>query len=62
MGIHASASCVMNFDGAVGYLIGAPNKGLACMFTMMNYERLAMGSQGLGAAERAYQNALSLCQ
>lgn len=59
MGIHASASCVMNFDAAVGYLIGAPNKGLACMFTMMNYERLAMGSQGLGAAERAYQNALS---
>jgi hypothetical protein len=59
MGIHASASCVMNFDGAVGYLIGQPNKGLACMFTMMNYERLAMGSQGLGAAERAYQNALS---
>lgn len=58
MGIHASASCVMNFDGAVGYLIGEPNKGLACMFTMMNYERLAMGSQGLGAAERAYQNAL----
>ena len=58
MGIHASASCVMNFDGAVGYLIGEANKGLACMFTMMNYERLAMGSQGLGAAERAYQNAL----
>ena len=59
MGIHASASCVMNFDGAIGYLIGPANKGLACMFTMMNYERLAMGSQGLGAAERAYQNALS---
>ncbi len=59
MGIHASASCVMNFDGAIGYLIGEANKGLACMFTMMNYERLAMGSQGLGAAERAYQNALS---
>jgi alkylation response protein AidB-like acyl-CoA dehydrogenase len=58
MGIHASASCVMNFDGAIGYLIGEANKGLACMFTMMNYERLAMGSQGLGAAERAYQNAL----
>jgi len=58
MGIHASASCVMNFDGAIGYLIGEPHKGLACMFTMMNYERLAMGSQGLGAAERAYQNAL----
>lgn len=59
MGIHASATCVMNFDGATGYLIGEPNKGLACMFTMMNYERLAMGSQGLGAAERAYQNALA---
>jgi len=59
MGIHGSATCVMNFDGAVGYLIGDPHKGLACMFTMMNYERLAMGSQGLGAAERAYQNALA---
>lgn len=59
MGIHASATCVMNFDGATGYLIGEPNKGLACMFAMMNYERLAMGSQGLGAAERAYQNALA---
>ncbi len=59
MGIHGSATCVMNFDGAVGYLIGEPHKGLACMFTMMNYERLAMGSQGLGAAERAYQNALA---
>lgn len=59
MGIHGSATCVMNFDGAQGYLIGEPNKGLACMFTMMNYERLAMGSQGLGAAERAYQNALA---
>lgn len=59
MGIHGSATCVMNFDGAEGYLIGEPHKGLVCMFTMMNYERLAMGSQGLGAAERAYQNALS---
>ncbi len=59
MGIHGSATCVMNFDGAEGYLIGEPHKGLACMFTMMNYERLAMGSQGLGAAERAYQNALA---
>lgn len=57
MGIHASATCVMNFDDAEGYLIGEPHKGLAAMFTMMNYERLAMGSQGLGAAERAYQNA-----
>jgi len=57
MGIHGSATCVMNFDGAEGFLIGEANKGLACMFTMMNYERLAMGSQGLGAAERALQNA-----
>lgn len=57
MGIHASASCVMNFDDATGYLLGEPNKGLAAMFTMMNYERLAMGSQGVGAAERAFQNA-----
>jgi alkylation response protein AidB-like acyl-CoA dehydrogenase len=59
MGINGSATCVLNFDGATGYLIGEPHRGLACMFTMMNYERLAMGSQGLGAAERAYQNALS---
>jgi len=59
MGINGSATCVLNFDDATGYLIGEPHRGLACMFTMMNYERLSMGSQGLGAAERAYQNALS---
>ncbi|NRQ44569.1 acyl-CoA dehydrogenase family protein [Rheinheimera sp. YQF-2] len=59
MGINGSATCVLNFDDAKGYLIGEPNRGLACMFTMMNYERLSMGSQGLGAAERAYQNALA---
>ena len=59
MGINGSATCVLNFDDATGYLIGEPNRGLACMFTMMNYERLSMGSQGLGAAERAYQNAVS---
>ena len=59
MGIHGSATCVMNFDGAEGYLVGEPHRGLACMFTMMNYERLAMGSQGIGAAERAFQNALT---
>ena len=59
MGINGSATCVLNFDEATGYLIGEPHRGLACMFTMMNYERLSMGSQGLGAAERAYQNALS---
>ncbi|AWB58905.1 acyl-CoA dehydrogenase C-terminal domain-containing protein [Colwellia sp. Arc7-D] len=58
MGIHASATCVMNFDGAKGYLVGELNKGLACMFTMMNFERIGVGIQGLGAAERSYQNAL----
>lgn len=58
MGINASATCVMNFDGAQGYLIGELNKGLACMFTMMNFERIGVGIQGLGAAVRSYQNAL----
>ncbi|MBV6285739.1 acyl-CoA dehydrogenase C-terminal domain-containing protein [Pseudomonas aegrilactucae] len=58
MGIQASATCVMNFDGAVGYLVGEPNKGLAAMFTMMNYERLGVGIQGLASAERSYQNAI----
>jgi hypothetical protein len=58
MGIHASATCVMNFDGAKGYLIGELNRGLACMFTMMNFERIGVGIQGLSAASRSYQNAL----
>jgi hypothetical protein len=58
MGIHASATCVMNFDGSEGYLIGELNKGLACMFTMMNFERIGVGIQGIGAAVRSYQNAL----
>ena len=58
MGIKGSATCVMNFDGAKGYLVGELNKGLACMFTMMNFERIGVGIQGLGAAERSYQNAL----
>ncbi|MDD0977290.1 acyl-CoA dehydrogenase C-terminal domain-containing protein [Pseudomonas fontis] len=57
MGIKASATCVMNFDGATGYLVGEPNKGLAAMFTMMNYERLSIGIQGIGCAEASYQNA-----
>ena len=57
MGIKASATCVMNFDGATGYLIGEPNKGLAAMFTMMNYERLSIGIQGIGCAEASYQAA-----
>jgi len=58
MGLHGSATCVMHFDGAEGYLIGQPHKGLAAMFTMMNSARLGVGLQGLGLAERAYQNAL----
>jgi len=58
MGIKASATCVMNFDGAKGWLVGELNKGLACMFTMMNYERLGVGVQGLAAADRSYQNAV----
>jgi alkylation response protein AidB-like acyl-CoA dehydrogenase len=57
MGIRGSATSVMNYDGAVGYLIGEANAGLAAMFTMMNYERLSVGLQGLGAAELAYQQA-----
>lgn len=57
MGIKASATCVMNFDGAEGYLVGEINKGMAAMFIMMNVERLAVGVQGLGVAEAAYQGA-----
>ena len=59
MGIKASVTCVMNFDAAEGYLIGAPNKGLNAMFTMMNTARLAVGIQGLGLIERAYQISLA---
>ncbi|RWU17273.1 acyl-CoA dehydrogenase [Pseudomonas alkylphenolica] len=58
MGIKASATCVMNFDGATGYLVGELNKGLNAMFTMMNYERLGVGIQGLALGERSYQNAI----
>jgi alkylation response protein AidB-like acyl-CoA dehydrogenase len=58
MGIHASATCVMNFDGSQGFLIGELNKGLACMFTMMNFERIGVGIQGIGCAVKSYQNAL----
>lgn len=58
MGIQASATCVMNFDEAEGYLVGGENKGLAAMFTMMNYERLGVGIQGLATGERSYQNAI----
>ncbi|MEO7325302.1 MAG: acyl-CoA dehydrogenase C-terminal domain-containing protein [Dokdonella sp.] len=59
MGIHGSVTCVMNFDDAEGWMIGQPNKGLAAMFTMMNTARLAVGLQGLGLTERAYQNSLA---
>ena len=57
MGIHGNATCVMNYDEATGYLIGAENKGLAAMFVMMNEARLGVGLQGLSIAEVAYQNA-----
>jgi alkylation response protein AidB-like acyl-CoA dehydrogenase len=59
MGIRGSATCVMNFDGAEGFLIGQPHKGLAAMFTMMNAARLSVGVQGLALAERALQNSLN---
>ncbi len=55
MGIKASATCVMNFDSATGYLVGTANQGLSHMFTMMNYERLSIGLQGNGLADSSYQ-------
>ena len=58
MGIHGSATCVLNLDDARGWLIGEANRGLAAMFTMMNSARVAVGLQGLGLSDRAYQNAL----
>lgn len=57
MGIHGSPTCVLNFEGARGFLIGEPGGGLACMFTMMNQARLGVGLQGLGLSERARQAA-----
>ena len=59
MGIHANATCHMVLEGATGWLIGEPNKGLAAMFVMMNGARLAVGVQGLGITEAAYQNAVA---
>jgi alkylation response protein AidB-like acyl-CoA dehydrogenase len=56
MGIHANATCVMNYDGATGWLVGDENRGLAAMFIMMNAARLGVGIQGLAQAEVAYQN------
>ncbi|MFM9827447.1 MAG: acyl-CoA dehydrogenase C-terminal domain-containing protein [Sphingomonas sp.] len=58
MGIHANSTCVMNYDGATGWLVGEEMKGLAAMFIMMNTARLGVGLQGLGVAETAYQNAV----
>ncbi|MFT4091231.1 MAG: acyl-CoA dehydrogenase [Asticcacaulis sp.] len=62
LGIHASPTCVMAFEGAQGELIGQPHQGLAAMFTMMNAARLMVGTQGVGIAERAYQQALTYAQ
>ncbi len=59
MGIHGNATCVMNFDGATGYLIGPENRGLNCMFTFMNRARLGTGIQGLSHTELGYQKALA---
>ena len=59
MGIHANSTCVMNYDGATGWLVGEEMKGLAAMFIMMNAARLGVGLQGLGVAETAYQNAVA---
>ncbi len=62
MGVHGSATCVMNFDGATGWLVGAENEGLAAMFIMMNAARLSCGNQGLAQAELAYQKASAYAQ
>jgi alkylation response protein AidB-like acyl-CoA dehydrogenase len=62
MGIHGNATCVMNYDGAKGWLIGEENKGLAAMFIMMNAARLGVGIQGLAQAEASYQNAVVYAQ
>lgn len=65
LGLAGSPTCVMGFgeqEGAVGYLVGEPNRGLAHMFTMMNVSRLQVGMQGVGIAERAYQHALKYAQ
>jgi len=62
MGIKASATCVMNFENAKGWLIGKENEGLKCMFTMMNSARIMVGVQGLGLAEKAYQISLGFAK
>jgi alkylation response protein AidB-like acyl-CoA dehydrogenase len=62
LGIHGSPTCVMAYEGAKGWLVGEPHKGMAAMFTMMNNARLAVGVQGVGVAEAAYQKALGYAQ
>ncbi|HEX8653771.1 MAG TPA: acyl-CoA dehydrogenase family protein, partial [Allosphingosinicella sp.] len=59
MGIHGNSTCLLNYDNAVGYLVGEPEKGLAAMFIMMNAARLGVGLQGLAQGEVAYQNAVA---
>ena len=64
IGIHACPTCVMSYgeeSGAIGYLVGDENRGIQCMFTMMNNARLTVGLQGVSVSERAYQQALSFC-
>lgn len=62
LGLHGSPTAVMEFDGATGWMVGAPHKGMAAMFTMMNNARVGVGAEGLGVAERAYQQALEFAQ
>jgi alkylation response protein AidB-like acyl-CoA dehydrogenase len=62
LGIHASPTCAMAFEGAKGWLMGAPHKGMRVMFTMMNAARLAVGVEGVGLGDAAYQAALSFCR
>ena len=59
MGIHGNSTCVMNYDGAQGWLVGTENKGLNAMFVMMNEARLGVAIQGLAQSEVAYQNAVA---
>lgn len=62
MGLHGSPTCVMSFEGATGWLVGAPHDGMRAMFTMMNNARLGVGAEGIGVAEAAYQHALAYAQ
>ncbi|MGR3650586.1 MAG: acyl-CoA dehydrogenase [Roseovarius sp.] len=62
VGLHGSPTCVMQYDGATGWLVGEPHQGMRAMFTMMNNARLGVGGQGVGVAERAYQHALAYAQ